>query len=137
MENEEMKMGKIDNRHTWLTHPTATEELKRLIAEHPDYPITVIAGEEANNGDYCWMYCTQVTVGIEEILDCNTEYWTSEYVCTDRDDFEDEACDMIWDGLQEELGRKPTDEEVKAEWLNVKEAHEPYWKKCIAIKAWN
>ena len=29
----------------------STEELKKLIAEHPDYPIVVLAGEEANNGD--------------------------------------------------------------------------------------
>lgn len=132
-----MKMGKISDRRTWLTHPTATEELKKLIAEHPDYPITVLAGESANSGDYGWMYCTSVGVGIEEILDCNTDYWKSDYVCTDRDDFEDTACDKIWDDLQDELGREPTDEEQEAEWQKVKAAHEPYWKKCIAIHADN
>ena len=35
-----------------------TDRLKQLIAEHPDYPIVVLAGEDANNGDYGWMYCT-------------------------------------------------------------------------------
>lgn len=30
----------------------STEELKKLIAEHPDYPIVVLAGECANSGDF-------------------------------------------------------------------------------------
>lgn len=132
-----MKMGKISERRTWITHPTATVEIKKLIKEHPDYPITVLAGEEANDGEYPWMYCTNVTVDIEEILDCNTQYWKSEYVCTGRDDFEDSAVDIIWDELSKKFGRSPTDEEQVAEWKKVKDAHEPYWKKCIAIKAWN
>ena len=132
-----MTIGKISDRHTWLTHPTATEEIKKLITEHPDYPITVLAGDCANDGEYGWMYCTSVSVHIDEILDCNTDYWKSDIVCTDRDDFEDAACDNIWDDLNKELGRNPTDEEQEAAWKEVKEAHEPYWKKCIAIHADN
>ena len=133
-----MEMGNIIERHTWLTPPTATEEIKKLIAEHPDYPITVLVGDEANSGgEYSWMYATQVSAGIEEILDCNTEWWKFDFVCTDRDDFEDYAQDRIWDKLQEELGREPTDVELEAAWKEVKEAHEPYWKKCIAITANN
>lgn len=131
-----MELGKIYDRHTWLTHPF-TEGLLKLVKEHPDYPITVLAGESANSGEYGWMYCTSVSVEIEEILDCNTDYWTSEYVCTDRDDFMDAVMDTIWDGLQDELGREPTDEEQEAKWQKVKAAHEPYWKKVIAIKADN
>ena len=46
-------------------------------------------------------------------------------------------CDKIWDDLNKELGRNPTDEEQEAAWKEVKEAHEPYWKKCIAIHADN
>lgn len=132
-----MEIGKIDERHTWLTHPF-TKELLQLAKEHPDYPITVLVGEDANSGgEYSWMYATSVSVGIEEILDCNTEWWDSDYVCTSRDDFEDRACDRIWDKLTDKLGRNPTDEEQEAAWKEVKEAHEPYWKKCIAIKADN
>ncbi len=131
-----MEIGNINDRRTWLTHPI-TEELLQLAKEHPDYPITVLVGEEANAGDYYWMYATQVSVGIEEILECNTEWWKEDFVCTDREDFEDWACDRIWDKLQEELGRQPTDEEQESAWKAVKEAHEPYWKKVIAIKADN
>lgn len=47
----------------------STEELKKLIAEHPDYPIVVLAGECANSGDFAWMYCASISFGIEEILD--------------------------------------------------------------------
>ena len=38
-----------------------TDELKKLIAEHPDYPIVVLAGDEANDGDYSWMYCSSIS----------------------------------------------------------------------------
>lgn len=132
-----MEIGRLSDRHTWLTHPTATEEILKLAKEHPDYPITVLVGDEANTGDYGWMYATSVSVGIEEILDCNTEWWQSDYVCTDRDDFEEHAQERIWDKLEEELGREPTAEEQETAWKAVKEAHEPYWKKCIAIRADN
>lgn len=83
------------------------------------------------------MYCTSVTVDIDEILECDTDYWKSEYVCVDRDEFEDSAMDIIYDELSKKIGRSPTDEEQVAEWKKVKDAHEPYWKKCIAIMAWN
>ena len=132
-----MKMRKISDKRIRLTHPTATKDLKKLIAKYPDYPITVLAGENANNSAYGWMYCASVGVGIGEILDCNTDYWDSYYVCTNRDDFETTACGIIWDDLNEELGRSPTDEEMESKWQEVKEAHEPYWKKCIAIYADN
>lgn len=131
-----MDIGRIDDRNTWLTHPF-TEELLKLVQEHPDYPITVLVGEEANDGEYYWTYATSVSVGIEEVLDCNTEWWDSEYVCTDREEFEDHCTDLIWDKLNDELGREPTHEEQDAAWAKVREAHETYWKKCIAIKADN
>lgn len=132
-----MEIGNISDRYTRLTHPF-TEELLKLAKEHPDYPITVLAGEGANaGGEYSWMYATQVSAKIEEALDCNTEWWKEEFVCTDRDDFEDYAYDRIWVKLTDELGREPTSEEQEAAWKEIKEAHEPYWKKCIAITADN
>lgn len=132
-----MELGRIDNRHTCLTHPEIGKEILELVKEHPDYPITVLVGEETNGGDYYWMYASNVSVHIEELLDCNTEWWDYETVCTDREEFEDHCADRIWDKLNEELGREPTDEEQEAEWEKVKEAHEPYWVKCIAIMADN
>ena len=41
-----------------------TEKLKELIAEHPDYQIVVLAGEEANGGDYSWMYCSDISFDV-------------------------------------------------------------------------
>lgn len=132
-----MELGRIDNRHTYLTHPEISKEIIELVKEHPDYPITVLVGEEANIGDYYWMYASSVSVNIEEILDCNTKWWDEEYVCTDREDFEEHCTDLIWDKLSKELGREPTDEEQESAWEEVKKAHEPYWKKVIAITANN
>lgn len=45
-----------------------SEKLRRLIAENPDLPIVVLAGEEANSGDWYWMYCTDVDCGIDSSL---------------------------------------------------------------------
>ena len=39
--------------------------------------------------------------------------------------------------LKEKLGREPTNEEMESAWKEVEKAHEPYWKKCIAIRANN
>ena len=132
-----VEIGKISDRYTFLTHPTATAEILKLAREHPNYPITVLVSNEANSGDYGWEYATNVRVDIEEILDCNTKWWNSDYVCSDRDDFEEEAKDRIWDTLEEKIGREPTNEEMEAVWKEVEKAHEPYWKKCIAIRADN
>lgn len=131
-----MEIKGITDRHTFLTHPI-TEEILKLAKEHPDYPITVLVGEEANTGDFYWMYATSVSVGIEEILDCNSEWWNSDYVCTDREDLEDSVSDRVWDILNDELGREPTDKEQDEYIQKVLKAHEPYWKKVIAIKADN
>lgn len=132
-----IEIGKISDRYTFLTHPTATAEILKLAREHPDYPITVLVSDEANSGDYGWAYATNVRVDIEEILDCNTRWWHSDYVCSDRDDFEEEAKDLIWDILKEKLGREPTNDEMETVWKEVEKAHEPYWKKCITIRADN
>ena len=108
-----------------------TEELKKLIAEHPDYPIVVLAGEEANNGDYGWMYCSDVSFGIEEILDTDfVDYNDCSF--TDRDRLEEFIEDMLYD----EYNGKPEEEYEKAIKAKVAEL-EPYWVKVIAIYATN
>ena len=132
-----IEIGKISDKYTSLTHPTATAEILKLAREHPDYPITVLVSDEAKTGDYGWVYATKVRVEIEEILDCNTRWWNSDYVCADRDDFEEEAKDLIWDILKEKLGREPTNDEMETVWKEVEKAHEPYWKKCITIRVDN
>lgn len=108
-----------------------TDELKRLIAEHPDYPIVVLAGEEANVGDYSWMFCSDISFGIDEILDTDF-YDHDDAVFTDRDRLEEYIEDMLYD----EYNEKPEEEYTAA--IKAKMAElEPYWEKVIAIWASN
>ena len=106
-----------------------TEELKRLIAEHPDYPIVVLAGEDANSGDYYWMYCTDISFDVGEILDA--EYFDfNDAMITDRDRLEEIIEDKLYDtGLEGEELEKA----IKAKAAEL----EPYWTNVIAIYATN
>ena len=108
-------------------------ELRKLISENPDLPIVVIAGEEANSGDYCWMYCSDVSFSVEYILDVKTPYDREESVFTDKTEFEDAVSDYAADNLPSDLPDEVFDEIVKNEIAK----YEPYWKKVIAIYATN
>lgn len=132
-----MDLGRIEGRHYLLANPEATQELKRQVAEHPDYAIAVLVGEGTESGEYFWTYATNIKVKTGEILDCNTEWWTSDYVCTDREEFGEAAEEKMWERLEKELGREPTEEELREHVLLVMEAHERYWTKAITIEAWN
>lgn len=50
-----------------------TTELKKLIMEHPSYPIAVLCGENTNSGDYSWMYASDIQFKAGEILDCKQD----------------------------------------------------------------
>jgi len=106
-----------------------TEELKKLIAEHPDYPIVVLAGEEANSGDYSWMYCSDISFDVGEILDA--EYYDyNDAMITDRDRLEEIVEERLFDtGLEGEELEKA----IKAKIAEL----EPYWTDVIAIYATN
>lgn len=107
----------------------STEKLKELIKQYPDYPIAVLAEDEANNGDYPWMYCTSISFSVGEILDCDfLDYDDATF--TDRDRVQEVVEEHFYDdGLEgEEL-----DKAVK----NMLESLEPYWKKAIFIWAGN
>lgn len=116
----------------------STDKLKELIAEHPDYPIVVLAGEDANSGDYSTQYCHSVRVSVEEILTAEALY-DEEYVVNDRDDFEERMADWLWDELRQ--NGVDTEEMPEAEFQAKLHAafaeFEPYWKKVIAIYADN
>lgn len=115
-----------------------TEELRQLILDNPDLPIVVLAGEEANcGGDYYWMYCSSISFGITEFLDCEVPY--SECVCTDRDDFEEQFEEWLWEEMCYEMmeGSEPSEADFQARLKKEKERYEPYWKKVIAIYATN
>ena len=107
----------------------STDELKKLITEHPDYPICVLAGEEASGSDYCWMYCSDIRFEVGEILD--TDYYDyNDEIIVDRDRLEE----IIEDRLYDEY----TDEEELNNAIKEKIAElEPYWKKVICIYANN
>lgn len=114
-----------------------TDELKKLISEHPDYPIVVLAGEYANGEDYRYMYCSSISFGLEEILDCETPF-PSDVVFADRDDFEERLEEWLWD----ELGgfdnpNQITEEKFQEALKKEKEKYESFWKKVIAIYADN
>lgn len=108
-----------------------SDELKKLILENPDLPIVVLVGEESYGGDYPWVFCSSISFGIDEILDCDY-YDYDDTVFTDRDRLEEK----IADDLYEEYNNK-TDEEYNEAVKRELEKYEPYWKKVIAIYATN
>lgn len=108
-----------------------SDELRKLILENPDLPIVVLAGDEANNGEYIWMFCSYIRFCIEEILDC--DYVASDdTVYTDRDALEDDIADDLYD----EYSDKPQEEYEAAIQQRLAEL-EPFWTKVIAIYATN
>lgn len=108
-----------------------TDKLKKLIAEHPDYEIVVLAGKEANSGDYSWMYCSYISFEIGEVLDYDF-YDYDDAVFTDRDRLEEK----IEEDLYDEYSNK-SDEEYEAAIKAEVAKYEPYWKDVICIYATN
>ena len=104
-----------------------TDELKRLIAEHPDYPISVLVSP-GGNGDSDWLYfSSDVSFEVGEILDC--EYCDrNDEVITDRDRLRE----IVEDELFEAARCLPGDGYEKAIDARIAE-FEPYWTKCILI----
>ena len=112
-----------------LTHNS--DELKKLIAENPDLPIVVLASDDASCGDWHWTYCSSVTFGIDEILDCDY-YDYDDVVFTDRERLEEKISDDLYDEYCDK-GDEEYDEAVNRKMEEL----EPYWKKVIAIYASN
>lgn len=130
-----MKIGGIiqDGR---LTHDISSQILQ-LVKKNPNYQIVVLVGENVH-ADICyWTFASDVKVEIIEILDCKTPWWDRNTVCTDRKIFESFCANNAHYVLYGMLKREPTKKELSAELERIKEEHEPYWKKCIAIKVDN
>lgn len=108
-----------------------TDELRKLILENPDLPIVVLVGQDVNCGDYWWTYCSEISFGIGEILDCDF-YDYDDAVFTDRYRLEEYIEDVMWN---ENIPR--TDEEWETEKEKRLKELEPYWKKVIEIRADN
>ena len=109
-----------------------TDELKELIAEHPDYPIVVLCSNEVcADDDFSWWYAPCLSFSIGEILDCEQDI-NDERIYVDRDEFEEDLQDHFAD-LEEyrDISDKTFDELVQTELRK----YEPYWKKVICIRA--
>lgn len=109
-----------------------TDELKELIAEHPDYPIVVMCSNEVCAGDdFIWWYAPCLSFDIGEILDCEQEI-NDERIYVERDQFEEDLQDRLADDERyENLSDAEFDKVVKAELAK----YEPYWKNVIVIRA--
>lgn len=96
-------------------------ELRKFITENPELPIVVLAGDEANSGDYQYAYCSHVECKIGEILDCELPFDDDRIlIFCDRDDFRETLGDFLCDLSDEEFEREL-------------EKYEPYWKKVIEV----
>lgn len=105
---------------------TSTSKLKKLIAEHPDLPIVVLAGTDATDGEQC-MYCSDVRFTVDEILDCKVPYMDN--VETDRDNFNQKTEVWLWDDMYANGKKILCESAFEAALKNLKAEYEPYWKK--------
>lgn len=107
-----------------------TTELKKLILEHPDYPIVVLVSEEANSGDYSWMYASDITFAVGEILDNSNPLTKNLFILTEillrHKQMKEEGSDCE---LDEEAFQVVLKKELQQ--------YEPCWKSCIIIYADN
>ena len=109
-----------------------TDELKKLIAEHPDMPIVVIVNAEVvADDDYNWWYAPYISFSLGEILDCEQDV-NDMKVYTDRDDFEEDLADILGDSGDYD---ETTDEEFDKIVQEELKKYEPYWKRVIQIRA--
>ena len=120
-------MTEFEKQPTFNLH--ACDDLKRLIKENPELPLVVLAGEDANGGDYGFMFCDRVDAYVGEILDCMQEQ-EDERCFIDRDEFREQIEDNL--AMSDEWADK-TDEEIEAEADRIEAEYEPYWKKCIIV----
>lgn len=118
-----------------------TTELREMILEHPDYPIVVLVSEEANNGDYYWMYASDITFSVGEILD-KQQPFNQELIYSDRDSFEEDFEEWLWEDLHKRMKEEDSEYELDEEAFQLVlkkelQQYEPCWKSCIIIHADN
>jgi len=110
-----------------LNLTTSTDELKELIAKHPDYPIVVMAGYDASCPDYTYTYCSSISFSVGMILDCETPY-TNEEVMMDEDDFKENIAYCLGDEYED-----LSDEEFDRLVEDTATKYQEYWKDVIII----
>lgn len=114
-----------------------TDELKKLIAEHPDYQIVVEVDSDvvADDGYAIW-YAPRLLYKLGEILDCEQTV-DDEKVYLDRDDFREDVSYRIFecdDDFEEKYG-KISDEEYEKLIDEYVAKYDDYWKNVIIICA--
>ena len=103
--------------------------LKQLIAENPDLPILVFAGDDANNGDHSYMSCSYIKAYKGEFLDCAQT--VDDCMCyTDKDIFKNDVANFLAD--KEQYRHLPLDEFFSIVKRTVNE-YDDFWKPCIIL----
>ena len=121
----------IENKIFPLDLTKSTTELKELIEQYPDYPIVVLAAEDAVSDDYSYTYCSDITFDIGTILDCEA-VCRDEKVYVDKDDLIEDMrfyLEEVYDDVSEEEFDKIVDNEVAK--------YDSYWKDVIVVYAGN
>ena len=106
-----------------------TDALRELLIQNPDLPLVILAGEDANTGDFNYMFCTSVHAEIGEILNCHQEI-NDEICYTDREEFETDIYELI---ANADTSEGHTDEWYEAEAQKAAAEYDPYWQKCILL----
>lgn len=121
----------LENKIFPLDLTKSTTELKELIEQHPDYPIVVLAAEDAVLDDYSYTYCSDITFDIGTILDCEA-VCRDEKVYVDKDDLIEDMrfyLEEVYDDVSEEEFDKIVDKEVAK--------YDSYWKDVIIVYVGN
>ena len=111
-----------------------TDGLKKLIAENPDLPIVVIAGQNATDGEQS-AYCSDISFYIGEILDCEVPY--TDAVETDRDNFNEKIAEWLWESMENSTNGNLSDDEFTKALIKTKAEYNECWIKVICINADN
>ena len=120
-----------------------TDKLRELILKHPDWPIMVMAGENANSGDYNTMCCTEVSAHEGEVLATYDHLGNDEYIYTDRDDYRNDVGEYyLYYNWKEETGRSDnpnecSDDEYEKILDELCSRVDDKWRDCIIVEVDN
>lgn len=120
-----------------------TDKLRELILKHPDWPIMVMAGEDANCGDYSLVCCSIVSAYAGEVLATYDHLGRHDHIYTDRDDYREDVSEYyLLDNWNEETGRSDepsdvSDDEYDKILDDVCAKVDDKWRNCIIVEVDN